>query len=300
MYHSGDQLTVDMHDTPTGFQVVIHDLTSGQSGSMTASINNNFGHPLFQPTASHCNDQPYAFHPMYSTSNENTRVLWAAHSYNVAFSDEIGHFEYCAVQSGGACTTAGVSDSDGVDGDDVGCLTAPAGTPPNTTTLTGCSGTDSDFDSPDYFNNWPGTDPNAVNDAALHATPILFTSPLFNGTQNYSRIAFETDLPRIEFATNPPCQRHIFNPADPNPGAGCVNPPVGTTFYPFFTTGVSGGHCIWQEGGDFIPGTTNDFGGSSATEFGGLLASPYPAAGNTVTLRYNNFRNILFSNPCAA
>ena len=32
---------------------------------------------------------------MYSTSSPKTRVLWAAHSYNIAFSDEIGHFDFC-------------------------------------------------------------------------------------------------------------------------------------------------------------------------------------------------------------
>ena len=32
---------------------------------------------------------------MYSTSSPQTRVTWAAHTYNVAFSDEIGHFEDC-------------------------------------------------------------------------------------------------------------------------------------------------------------------------------------------------------------
>jgi len=30
--------------------------------------------------------------------------------------------------------------------------------------------------------------------------------------RNFSRVAFETDMPRIEFATNPPCQRHLSNP----------------------------------------------------------------------------------------
>jgi len=41
------------------------------------------------------------------------------------------------------------------------------------------------------------------------------------------------DLPRIEANTNPPCQRHLSNPADPNPGQDCVNPPKGADFYPF-------------------------------------------------------------------
>ena len=53
-FNNGDQLAVDMHDTSAGFQVVIHDLTTGQSGSMTASVANGFGHPLFQPNASTC------------------------------------------------------------------------------------------------------------------------------------------------------------------------------------------------------------------------------------------------------
>ena len=45
-----------MHDTPAGFQVVIHDLTTGQSGSMTASVANGFGHAMFEPDASTCTD----------------------------------------------------------------------------------------------------------------------------------------------------------------------------------------------------------------------------------------------------
>jgi hypothetical protein len=166
--------------------------------------------------------------------------------------------------------------------------------------LTGCVGTDSDFDSPDYFNNWPGTLKNATTDAALHATPILFTSPLFNGTQNYDRVAFETDLPRVEFATTPACQRHVSNPSDPSPGSGCVNPAPGTSFYPFFTTGTSGGQCVWQEGGNFIPGTTNNFGGTSAAEYGNLQDQLYPRTGPGVQGIFETFHNTLSSNPCPA
>jgi hypothetical protein len=33
---------------------------------------------------------------MYSTSSEQTRVIWAAHTYNTSFTDEIGHFENCS------------------------------------------------------------------------------------------------------------------------------------------------------------------------------------------------------------
>jgi len=297
--HSGDTLTVAMGDTSNGFNVTINDLTTGQHGSMTASAANGFGEVQFAPTGTSCTNIPTNFHPAYSTSSEDTRVPWAAHSYNVAFSDEIGHFEYCNAETSGVCTSSGVTDSAGVDGDDVGCFS-----PADSTRIRigGCLGTDGDFDGPEYQNTWPGTFSNPSQDAQFHSTPILFTSPVTNGTTNYDRVAFEADLPRIEGGTVPPCQRHVSNPADPSPGTGCVNPPVGASFYPFFSTTSVGGQCMWQLGGDFIPGTTNDFGGSSAAEFGPLLALSYPAAGGTppVTVRYNDFRNVLGSNPCPA
>jgi len=293
-YNPGDHLIVSMHDTVGGFVVQITDTTTGTTGSMTASAANQFGHPLYKPHASHCTDQSYTFHPMYATSGPTTRVLWAAHSYNVAYSDEIGHFEYCAEQSGGTCTSAGVSESNGkTDGDDVGCFTEPGGPSSSSPLLTGCSGTDVDFDSPDYFNNWPGTDP--ATDATLHAAPVVFTSPLFNGSQNYSKVAFETDLPRVELS----CERHVFNPADPNPGFGCVNPAPNSTFYPFFNASTTGGQCAWYEGG---PGTPHDtFNGvSSPAEYGNLQVQIYPAAGNTTQGIYETFHNTLGSNPCHA
>ena len=298
---SGDKLSVNLRDTADGFRVDITDSTSGQSGSMTASIANGFGHPLFQPSASTCGDQAAAFHPMYSTSSERTRVLWAAHSYNVAYSDEIGHFEYCKQINVGkaTCASKGVTDPGGTDGDDNGCFKLPIGG--TTQTLNGCTDTDVDFDGPGYFDNWPGTLKNATTDAALHATPIRFTSPLFNsGTTNYDRVAFETNLPRIEFATTPPCQRHVFNPSDPSPGSGCVDPAPGSSFYPFFSTGTSSGQCIWQEGGNFIPGTTNNFGGNSATEYGNLQVQIYPRTGPEVQGIFETFHNTLGSNPCPA
>src|SRR5262249_38151452 len=99
--------------------------------------------------------------------------------------------------------------------------------------------------------------------------------------------------------------RHVSNPADPSPGAGCVNPPLApggvSAFYPMFsTTTASNGSCIWQEGGANIPGSTNTFGGSSTAESGGLLLSNYPPARFTMPQRYNNFHNTLSSNPCLA
>ena len=299
--NSGDRLTVQLHDTAHGFQVVIHDLTTGQSGSMTASGANSFGQVQFDPTGTSCNNLPYDFHPMYSTSTEHTRVPWAAHSYNVAFADEIGHFEYCnaADPNTGACTSAGVNDPSGLDGDDFACFNP---TDSLRIQIGGCITTESDFDGVPYQKVWPGTLTNPGQDKKVHPTSILFTSPVFrkNGKDdgalgNYSRIAFEADLPRIEVAGISP-----NNNCDRTTGAGCVNPPNGANFYPFFSVRAADdtGLCAWQLGGANIPGTTNTFGGNSTAEFGPLLQSVYPNTGNTPIFRYNNFRQVLPYNPC--
>ena len=308
----GDELLVTMVDTEHGLKITVDDLTTGESGFMVSSAENGFAEILFDPNGDNCNfathNITYDFHPMYATSSEHTRVPWAAHSYNIAFSDEIGHFEYCNAvdQQGGGCTKPSASDPAGPDGDDFGCFTADFARQFGLVPVGGCLFSDIDFDGVPYQLAWPGTLSNVQRDRALHTQPVEFTSPVFmaaeGGAANFKRVAFETDLPRVEFATNPPCQRHIKNPADPNPGAGCVNPPTGANFYPFYTTATSENisGCVWHLGGAFIPKTTNTFGGSSTTEYGPLLVSAYPAAGGVPSFRYNNFRNVLSSNPCPA
>jgi hypothetical protein len=288
--NSGDNLALSMRDTPAGFRVDVADVTSGRHGSMTASVANQFGQVVFDPTAATCSSLPYAFHPMYSTASEHTRVPWAAHSYNVAFSDEIGHFEYCgAVASeGGACTVPGGNDTT-LDSDDTNCYDAAASL---RVRVTGCLATENDFDGTSYQFTWPGSANG--HDQAVNPRPLLFTSPRFNGGHHYARVAFETDLPRIEAADSigpglPPCDRTT--------GANCVNPPPNAAFYPLFTTRDAGrSSCAWQFGGAHIPGTTNTFGGSSTTEFGSLLRLTYPSATGPVA-RINNFRQIV-ANPC--
>ncbi|HZR53245.1 MAG TPA: hypothetical protein VFB06_27500 [Streptosporangiaceae bacterium] len=297
LMNSGDVLSVHLHDTAAGFRVDINDLTAHQSGSMTASTANGFAQVAYQPTASTCTLTPYAFHPMYATSSPATRVPWSAHSYNVAFSDEIGHFEYCgaADTTTGACTSAGVTEKDGtLDNDDAGCLPASQSLKYQ---ITGCIAADNDFDGPEYAANWPGTG-SVGHQREFDAQPIMFTSPVFNGFQRYSQVAFEADMPRIEIAAvggpGPFCNATT--------GAGCVNPPPGASFYPFFTTrhGPFGLGCVWQLGGANIPGTRDTFGGSSVTEYGSLLALSYPAVVNgqpQVQNRFEDFRQIV-SNPC--
>ena len=314
-YNPGDELRIVLEDTAHGLKITITDLTTRESGSMTASAANGFGAILYDPNGTDCNPTthniPYDFHPMYGTSSEHTRVPWAAHSYNVAFSDEVGHFEYCDAVNveGGHCTVDGVHDLDnglpaGAE-DDFGCFDAIFANLLGLVPIGGCISADFDFDGVPYQMVWPGTFTNPGKDHQFHPRSVLFTSPLFTNSssgehQNYARVAFEADLPRIEGNTNPPCQRHVSNPADMNPGSGCVNPPTGANFYPFFSTRGEEEGCTWQLGGANIPGTKNTFGGSSTAEFGPLLQLAYPAATppGSVTVRYNNFRQILSTNPC--
>jgi len=307
--NSGDELEVILEDTAHGLKVTVNDRTTHQSGFMVSSAANGFAEILFDPNGTTCDfathNLRYDFHPMYATSSEHTRIPWAAHAFNISFSDEIGHFEYCnAVDAqGGHCTQPSIHDPAGPDVDDRACFTADFASSFGLVPVGGCLGEDDDYDGLDYGPVWPGTLRNVARDRSLHAQPVQFTSPLFRDPEgelrNFNRVGFETDLPRTEFATNPPCQRHISNPADPNPGSGCVNPPAGTTFYPIYTTGRAGEACVWQLGGAFLPGTTNSFGGTSTTEYGPLLASAYPAVGGVPTFRYNDFRRVLNNNPCS-
>jgi len=287
--NGGDRLRLHMFDTAQGFKVVLNDLTSGQTGSMTASAANGFEQVLFQPNSQTCNEAPYTFHPEFSTSTKATRSSWAAHTYNVAGSDEIGHFEYCdRANVHGTCVNPGLNDQK-KDADDVGCFNADASL---RIRIGGCIATDNDFDGVSYQNTWPGslTDPRV--DAARNPQSIRFSSPTFNGGLNYSRVGFEADLPRIEAAD-------FGGICDRSTGVGCVNPPPGSNFYPFFSTrNNSSVGCFWQLGGAHIPGTTNTFGGSSAAEFGPLLFLDYPGPGFTPIHRTNDFRQVLSNNPC--
>jgi hypothetical protein len=287
----GDTIKVHMHDTQAGLRIDLNDLTTGQSGSMTSSIANGFGHILYTPNSSTCQEAPYAFHPEYSTANVRGNT-WSLHTYNVAMSDEIGHFENClAIDPNGNCTSPGAQDAT-LDSDDTGCL---PGTDSSLVMIDGCTTADGDWDGQAYQLDWPGTNPNPVVDRALHPTPVLFTSPLTHG-RNYSTVAFETDLPGIESSSaqaNPPfCDRFT--------GTNCVDPPNGAAFYPFFSTTFRHGGCSWQEGGKFIPGTVNDFGGSSTAEFGPLLQVTFPVAGFTTVNEFVDFNSGNLRNPCRA
>jgi hypothetical protein len=282
---SGDQLVVDLHDSASGLVTTVSDLTTGAVGSMTSSAANQFGMVKKAPAPStECTNIPYDFHPMYSTSSEQTRVIWAAHSYNIAFSDEIGHFDYCSGVVKGSCAGAEGSPGDREiwDSDDYGCFTKDQST---LVRVAGCIGTNTGFDGVPYQPVWPD------GDTIHHPTSILYSSPLTGGT-NYDRMAFEADLPRIEFGV---CNRST--------GAGCTLIPktddgAPANFYPFFSTTSLQATCTWGLGNNF-PGATNNFGANA--QYGPLLKLTYLVFGGhgSTLQRYNDFRNVR-SNPCPA
>jgi hypothetical protein len=286
-------------------------MTTARSGFMVASAANDFGHPL--ANGSNCS-VPYDFHPMYATSTIHTRVPWAAHSYNIAFSDEIGHFDYCtgsepnSAINGTACPggyqEGGVQDAqEATDGDDVGCFDKVYS---SLVPVTGCLGTNDGFDGTSYAaTSWPGNG----NDANT-PTPVTFLSPTIGEHTGFPQVAFETDLPRIEVTSG-------NNPnlvCDRTTGVGCVNPPPSddsggnpVAFYPIYTLGKvplptspPSSHrtvCGWRLGGANYGTTLNNFGGTSTQEYGPLLQSVYQSGVSGVTYRYNNFRSIQ-ANPC--
>jgi hypothetical protein len=238
---------------------------------------------------------------MYSTTSPKMSVIWAAHTYNVAFSGEIGHFDWCSkveVASFNCVGTEGQPgiDQEPVDADDhVPLLSACF---PDTAALLfkvgGCQGSDAPgFDGTAYQPDWPDGNTN------LHPTPMLLASPHTgaNYDVSYSQAAFEIDTPRIE-------RDDFGGRCNGLTGVGCtLLPPTDEgqppTFYPFFTTNtVSGGACQWTLGND-IPGvTTSDFGRTS--QYGTLVATTYLKTGGHGALekRFEVFHNTLGNNPC--
>jgi len=293
----GDRIEITMFDTPHGLRIDLRDLNTGETGFMVASAANGFGQIRFAPTGTSCTMIPYDFHPMYSTSSPQTRVPWAAHSYNIAFSDELGHWDYCdRVSAAGTCignegdphaNSNTVNDQKAADGDDNACFTPP---PPPFVQVSGCNGQNDGFDGVSYHMSWPDGDTN------LHPTTLLFTSPKTGEDYDidFRQAAFEADLPRIEGTT---CNRVT--------GVGCTLIPttderIAADFYPFYSVGKVRGTCYWGLG-SYIPGfTKNDFGGNA--QYGKLLKLDYLIFGGhgaTVTL-INDFRQILNFNPCAS
>ena len=261
LMNPGDQLVVYIRDTKDGLLTQIDDLTTGTHGYMVAGAKSGFAHTGLNT----CKTTPYDFHPEYSTAKPQNVATWTALQANVNFAVETGHFEF-----------------PDADSDDSECYLGP--------TIAGCldasSGGDLDFDGLPYLADWP-------DGSRKHPQPVLLGS--FNGLgigpmsygngasipAGYSYLQFKTDVALSDSGCNA------------NTGAGCVVPPNGAAFYPFFTqlggtgNGSQSQPCLASFGND-LPNTTNDFGGDA--QYGPFLTV------NTVV--YGNAGPIM-PNPCA-
>lgn len=289
----GDKVAVTVKDSPSGLLTAVDDLTSGQTGYMVASARNGFGQMVFAPNPStECKVTPYDFHPMYSTSTPQTRSTWTALTYNVAYSDETGHFDYCSKVNTATGTCTGLEGAPGAqepaDGDDSYCFAASQALVDQ---IGGCAATNSGWDGTTYLNDWPNGD-------RTRPTPVMFSSPLtgprFN--INYKSNALVTDLPLNE-SGDPNMHCNIY--AD----TGCTLFPVTddntpARFYPYFySTRVNG--CTWGEGTDYRGLTVNDFG--KQRQYGSYdYGVYYTGKGGTPYSYASEFRKIYPVNLCPA
>jgi hypothetical protein len=204
---------------------------------MVASVANGFQNT--DPNT--CATTTFSFHPEYDTAKFDNFVPWAALQANINFAMEIGHF------------TPGPN-GDG-DADDAPCFTGP--------TVAGCIGADTDFDGTSYRPDWPdGTRMNATSIAIRSVAgggigPLSMSDDSGAYDQPFPIVQFETDIAESGAA----CQ--------PN-GVGCVVPPAGAQFYPFFALardqsdnrGGHGGNCTLLFG-NFSGPEIDNFGGDA-------------------------------------
>jgi hypothetical protein len=93
LFNPGDELEVSVTDPSKGFTATIHDLTTGQTGWMTASAGNGF----MDTNISTCNGTPHTFHAEFSTASATNQVPWAADVAGGPLQvQEIGHSEVCS------------------------------------------------------------------------------------------------------------------------------------------------------------------------------------------------------------
>ena len=232
LMNQGDKLKLTIKDTSAGLLNRIDDLTSGQSGFMVASATNGYQ----SLDVNTCAPTNFSFHPEFSTAKFGNQVPWAALQANVGFSSEIGHF------------TPGVNGDN--DADDAPCFSGP--------TLPGClnfaQGGDIDFDGSSYLADWPdGTTNNATSLQISSVSgngfgPLSAPRGSSSYTSGYPSFQIETDVLASESACN-------FAT-----GAGCVMPPPGAVFYPFYGQSGTGASCNFTFGNDIRGATINDFG----------------------------------------
>jgi hypothetical protein len=262
LMNPGDDIVAIIRDTPQGLLTRVIDLTTGQSGFMVAGAKNGFANT----DLTSCKTTSFNFHPEFSTAKTQNVATWTALQANVNFAVETGHFELGASGDG--------------DVDDAPCFPGP--------TIAGCLalaiGGDLDFDGPPYLPDWPDGSTNHPSTVLMRAFNDRGVGPMTFGS-NENDWGHPVGYPKLQFKTDVALSDPGCNSVT---GAGCVVPPNGAAFYPFFTQlGKDKDTCSFAFGSD-IPGeSTNDFGKDA--QYGPFITE------NTVV--YGNAGKVM-PNPC--
>ena len=91
MINPGDTIVTSITDPAQGFTTTVRDLSTGQTGTMTASAANGF----MNTNIADCSGNPFTFHAEYNTAAQQNQVPWAALEGGVLMQQEIGHAESC-------------------------------------------------------------------------------------------------------------------------------------------------------------------------------------------------------------
>ena len=156
---------------------------------------------------------------------------WAALQANVNVSYEIGHFE----------------PPDG-DKDDAGCFSGP--------NIPGCTGEDLDFDGTSYLRDW-------ADGTLRHPEPIQFHSINAGGIGPQSATdggAYVHPYRVMQIETEIGASESTCNTSN---GKGCIVPPAGAQFYPFYSVEKGNGESCTLLFGNFTGSGINDFGGNA-------------------------------------
>jgi hypothetical protein len=249
LMNPGDDIVVLLQDTQQGLLLVVFDLSNGQTGFMVAGARNGFANT----NLTSCATTPFNFHPEYNTASTQNVNPRSALQANVNYAIETGHFELGANGDG--------------DSDDSECFLGP--------TIAGCldisSGGDLDFNGPPYRPDWP-------DGSRKHPKPIQVSALTGNGIGPMS-VTRDFDDPRGYSSWQLKADVSLSNAScDLTTGAGCVIPPDGAAFYPFFNLVAGEDYCRLAFGND-IPGETfNDFGKDA--QYGPFITTPGVVFGN--------------------
>src|SRR6266576_2614074 len=83
MINPGDTLAVSISDPPQGFTTTIRDLTTHQTGTMTASAANGF----MNTNIADCTGTPFSFHAEYSTAKQQNQDPFTCSAGTTSYSD---------------------------------------------------------------------------------------------------------------------------------------------------------------------------------------------------------------------